>query len=94
MYSTARKLSVLCIIVVIFNVLGALLTSLYLSTLPISFGEYLGIMLLIVPTTILTVLISLALRSLVQDLDIEISDRNKKIRDLIDRIASMENKMK
>ena len=94
MYSAARKLSVFCIIVVIFNVLGAILTSLFLATQAISFGEYFAIILFIAPTTILTVLLSLGMRSLLQDLDIEVSDRNTKIKTLSDRITTLENKVK
>ena len=94
MYSAARKLAVLCIIVVLFNVLGAILTSIFLSAQAISFGEYFGIMLFIVPTAILTTLLSLALRNLIQDMEIEFEDRNKKIKELGDRITHLENKAK
>lgn len=94
MYSTARKLSLICMILVIFNVLGAVLTGLFLSTQRISFGEFFGMLLYLIPSTVLALLISLALRSLLQDLDIEISDRNNKIKTLTDRIAALENKMK
>ena len=94
MYSTARKLSVLCIILVAVNIVGTILTALVLfdSRLMLSFSNQISLLMCIIPTTALTLVLSVALRNIIADLEIEVSNHNSSIKKLSERIKELEIK--
>ena len=94
MYSAARKLSVLCIVLVAVNIAGAILTALYLKGENVGFTNYVSLMMYLIPSTALTLFLSIAVRSMVQDMEIEVSNHNHSIKKLTDRIKELENKLK
>ena len=94
MYSAARKLSVLCIVLVAVNIAGAILTALYLKGENVGFTNYISLMMYLITSTALTLFLSVAVRSMVQDMEIEVSNHNHSIKKLTDRIKELENKVK
>ena len=94
MYSTARKLSVLCIILVAVNIAGAVLTTLFLMGESLDFTQFLSIMIYLVTATALSLFLSIALRSMVQDMEIEVGNHNISIKKLTDRVKELETKVK
>lgn len=94
MYSTARKLSVLCIILVAVNIAGAVLTVLFLKGENVGFTNFISLMMYLITSTALTLFLSIAVRSMVQDMEIEVSNHNYSIKKLTDRIKELENKVK
>ena len=94
MYSTARKLSVLAIILVAVNIVGAILTTLYLKGENVGFTNYISLMIYLVTSTALGLTLSVALRNILQDLEVEVGNHNHSIKKLTDRIKELENKVK
>jgi len=95
MYSTARKLSVLCIILVAVNIVGTILSVLVLfdHRLMLSFTNQISLLMCIIPTTALTLFLSMALRNIISDLEIEVSNHNSSVKKLSERVKELENKL-
>ena len=95
MYSTARKLSVLCIILVAVNIVGTFLTALVLfdNRLMLSFTHQISIMMCMIPTTATSLFLSVALRNIVSDLEIEVSNHNSSVKKLAERVKELDTKV-
>ena len=92
MYSVARKLSAISIILAAINIVGAILTALYIKGENIGFTNYISVMIYLIASTGLTLFLAAAIRSILQDLEIEVSNHNGSIKKLSDRIKELENK--
>ena len=93
MYSTAKLLSIFCVILAVANVVAALMLLLYFTRSNLGFTTvFTAIMYLLSATGILT-LLTTALRSLCQDLQSEFDSTSEQIHELKKEIDSLEKKL-
>ena len=94
MYTTAKTLSVLTVILSIVNVVGAALTALLLLSEHLNFTQFISAMIYLVSATAISLFLTFAIRSMLQDLEIEVNNHNHNVKKLTDRITELENKLK
>lgn len=94
MYSNARRLTLYCILLVILNIIGTTLTTLYILGLRLGYAPVVSLLLFVISNTVTLLAIIISIRSILQDMEIEVSDRNHNIKKLAERINKLENKAK
>ena len=94
MYSTAKTLSVLSVIIVVINILGAALTTLFLLSEHLNFTQFISVMTYLVSSTAVSLFLTMALRSILQDLEIEVNNHNHNVKKLSERIKELEIRLK
>lgn len=92
MYSTVRKLSVLCVILSFFNAIASVMLITYLWGLTASFGLIFFGIVYLATTTIIMICAIISLRSLAKDLELEYDSTAATIYKLTARIHELENK--
>ena len=94
MYTTAKTLSVLTVIMAIINVVGTALTTLLLLSEHLNFTQFISAMIYLVSATAISIFLTFAIRSMLQDLEIEVNNHNHNVKKLSERIKELENKLK
>ena len=94
MYTTAKTLSILTVILAIINVVGTALTTLYLLTEHLNFTQFISVMIYLVSATAISLFLTFALRSTLQDMEIEVNNHNHNVKKLTERIKELEAKIK
>ena len=94
MYTTAKTLSVISIILVFINIAGTALTTLFLVSERLDFTQFISLMIYLISATAISLFMAFALRSILQDLEIEVSNHNHNVKKLSDRIKELEIKVK
>ena len=91
MYSTARKMSLLCAILSAVNIMGVFLYLLSSAALSIPFSAGLAIFMILVASAGVSLMLTIALRSICQDLEYEYEDHIRRSSELSKRIEVLEN---
>ena len=92
MYSTARKMSLLTAILSAVDVVGVILYLLASAALNLNFALSFAIFMMIGSSAAINLMLTVALRSICQDLDYEYENTTTKLSELNKRIAELENK--
>ena len=90
MYTTARKLSTACAIFAAFNILGLILLGLLALNFEGSFGVLFTCCLYAISTTAIAFLLTVAVRSMVQDANLDSENTSMRIKKLDERIKELE----
>lgn len=93
MYSTAKKLSLVSIILAVFNAIATVLFFLYFAGSGLGFAMIFTCVLYLVTATVISLLMAIGLRSLCKDLNYESDYNAEKIHDLNKRVKELENKI-
>ena len=93
MYSTARKMATISAIVCSLNIFGAILFCMVTLSLNITFAVRFSMIMYLATSSIVTMLLTLGLRSICQDLEYEYEDDSRKFRNLDDRLEDVERKV-
>ena len=94
MYSTAKKLAGISAIACALNILGIIIFALALPSLELTnFPLILGIYLFLITAALISLALTLGMRSLCQDLSYDFESQTKKFHDYNERIKNLENKM-
>ncbi len=94
MYSSARKLSILCFILSVANILGLIMVALVLIGYGLPFHELFTFLLYTITISITALLLTVAIRSTLQDMDMEYENQARQIQKLNERIEELEIKVK
>lgn len=94
MRSTARLLTIFCVILTAISIFAAVMVSLAIQTMALSFGQMFAIIIFTFGTSIVSLLLTISLRSLCRDLDLEYETTATRIHDLKKRITELEEKCK
>lgn len=92
MYSTARKLSTFCAILSALNILGLVMLGLLSVTADLPFYLLFTCCIYAVSTTAIAFLLTLSVRSFVQDANLDSENTSIRIKKLSDRIHELEAK--
>lgn len=94
MYSTARKLSTVCAIFSAFNITGLVMLAILSMNLPksVSFGVFFTCAIYAISTTVIAFLLTLAVRSFVQDANLDSENTAMRLKNLTDRVNVLESK--
>lgn len=92
MYSTVRKLSVLCVILSFFNAIATVMLITYLWGLTASFGLVFFGSVYLATSTVIMICVIISLRSLARDLELEYDSNAATIHKLTVRIRELESK--
>ena len=90
MYSATRGFATACIVLSGFNIIMGLLLYLYISSLDIPFGAYFSASVYILTTSAILLIFSIALRKLADMLELDFTDRVRKMQGLGDRVKTLE----
>jgi len=93
MYSTAKKMATMSAIVCTLNIFGGFLFCLVTMSLNLSFAVRFSMIMYLATTSVVTLMLTLGLRSICQDLEYEYEDNTKKLRELSDRLSDVEHKV-
>ena len=94
MYSTARRLSTLCVILAVIHAFMGIALIIYSTGYKFSFAVSISLTAYIITSIISFICLSCGLRSLCGDLDLEYENREKANRALKKRIEALEFKAK
>ena len=92
MYSTARKMSVLTAIFSMIDVVGVILYLLASAALNMNFALSFAIFMMIGSSAVINLMLTVALRSICQDLEYEYENSTTKLAELNKRLNNLENK--
>ena len=90
MYTTAKRISVISIILAAFNILATFLFLLHFPDSGWSFAIIFMTGLFLVTASAMSIMMTIAMRSLTQDLELEYESSSKKLRELSKRMESLE----
>lgn len=90
MYSTARKLSLISAILCAVNIMGVILFFLSSPVLALPFSAGFAIFMILIASVGVSLLLTLSLRSICQDLEYEYEDHIRRSAELAKRIATLE----
>lgn len=90
MRSTTRKVSIFCVIFTAISFIAAAMVTVALQSVELSFGMKFAIIVYLFAISLVSLLLTVSLRSLCQDLDLEYETTATRIRDHNIRIAKLE----
>ena len=93
MYSTAKLLSIFCVILAVDNIVAALMLLLFFARSSLGFTTVFTAIMYLVSATGIMALLAAALRSLCADLQAEFDSTSDQIHDLKKQIETLENKL-
>lgn len=93
MYSTAKLLSIFCVILAVVNVVGAIMLLLYFTRNSFDFVTVFTCTMYALSATGVLVLLTVALRSLCADLQSEYDSTAEQIHDMKKHITALEKKL-
>lgn len=94
MFSTARKLGVTCCILAAINIAGLAMVTLLLIGQGLPFSWIFAILMYLISITVIGLLLTLGIRSIVQDLELESESTALQIKKLKERMDELEHKQK
>lgn len=94
MYSTARKLSALSFILSVVSIVGLIMVCMYFVFLRLEFHWFFALMMFLIAITAMCLFLTIALRNLLQDMEMDYDSNARQIKKLSDRIAELEKLMK
>lgn len=94
MRTTIRYLSIFCVILTALSFLAAVMLTMAIQTLQLDYGLKFSIIIFLFATSIISLLLTLGLRSLCRDLDLEYEANAIKIRELTKKVRELEEKCK
>jgi len=94
MYSTARKLAGLCLILSVASIVGLVMVTMYFVYLNLEFHWFFALMMFLIAITAICLLVTIALRNLLQDLEMDYDSNSRQLKKLSDRIAELEKILK
>lgn len=94
MYSTVRKLSILNVLLCMFNAIATVMLVTYLWGMVASFGLVFFGCIYLISSTIVLICATVSLRSLIRDLELEYESTALRIHDLSMRLQDLETKVK
>lgn len=90
MFSTSRKLGAICFILAVVNIVGLVMLTLYFIGLNMSFATLFTCLLYVITCTTIGLLLTISVRSFVQDAELESSSTSAQISKLKERIEELE----
>ena len=93
MYSTARRMALISAICCAVNVMGLILYIMTSATLHITFALSFAIIMFMGTSAAISLMLTIGLRSLCQDLEYEFENNTLKLNDLAKQIKDMEHKL-
>ena len=94
MYSTARILSALCIILSVISIVGLIMVCLYFLYLGLEFHWFFALMMFLIAITAICLFLTVAMRNMLQDMEMDYDSNARQIKKLSERIADLEKIMK
>ncbi len=94
MFSTARKLGALCFILAVANILGLIMVTIYFIDQGLGFGWMFAWMMYLITITVIGLLLTISIRSFVQDAELESNSTSIQIKNLKERITDLERIVK
>ena len=94
MYSTARRLSAVCFILSMFGILGLIMVFLFFISLGLAFYWVFALTMFMVAITLTGLLLTVAIRSHIQDMELEFESDIIRSKKLSERIAELERRLK
>ncbi len=94
MFTTAKKLSIFSVIFTCLHLLGAILLLFCLSSLRLGFAVNFCIIVYVIASTVGALLMTVSLRSLCQDLDMNYENNISRFHDLQTKINELEKQIK
>lgn len=94
MFSTARKLGITCCILAAINIAGLAMIALLIIGQGLPFSWIFSILMYLISVTVIGLLLTLGIRSMVQDLELETENAALQIKKLRERIEALEGKQK
>lgn len=94
MYSTARRLSTICAIFSAINILATILFFLYLANCELGFTFIFTSVLFLISNSVIGLLLTIALRSLCEDSQLEYEDKVRRFKDINNKVKELEHKVK
>lgn len=90
MYSTARKLSTFCSILSVINITGLIMLGLLALNADLPFYLIFTLSIYAITTTVMALLLTLAVRNFVQDADLDSENTSMRIKKINDRLNNLE----
>ena len=94
MFSTARKLSALSFILAVVNIVGLVMVAMYFIGQGMEFHWMFAWMMYLISITVIGLLLTVSIRSFVQDSELESNSNALQIKKLKERIDELERKLK
>ena len=94
MYSTARKLAGLCLILSVASIVGLVMVTMYFVYLNLDFHWFFALMMFLIAITAICLLVTIALRSMLQDIEMDYDSNARQLKKLSDRITELEKILK
>lgn len=94
MFSTARKLGVTCCILAAINIAGLAMVTLLIVGQGLPFSWIFALLMYLISITVIGLLLTLGMRSIVQDSELETEGYAVQIKKLKERIDELEHKLK
>ncbi len=94
MYSTARRLGVISFLLALVNIFGFIMAALYFADLEVAFHWLFAWVLYLLTACLTSLLLTIAIRNLVEDSELEANDNALQVKMLRDRIEELEKKLK
>ena len=94
MFSTARKLGVICCILAAFNIVGLVMLTMLFAGAGLSFTWIFSLLLYLITITTIGLLLTFGIRSMSQDSEMEVEATSIQIKKLKDRVEELEKKLK
>ena len=94
MYSSARKLTAISFILAALSILGLVMVTMFFIYLHLAFHWMFALLLYLISITLIGLLLTISLRSILQDMDVEYENQARQINKLKERIEDLELKVK
>lgn len=94
MYSTARKLAGLSLILSVVSIVGLVMVCMYFSFLRLEFHWFFALMMFLIAITGIGLFLTISIRNMLQDLEFEYDSNARQLKKLSDRITDLEKILK
>ena len=94
MYSTARKLAGLSLILSVVSIVGLIMVCMYFSFLKIEFHWFFALMMFLIAITAICLFLTISIRNILQDMEFDYDSNAGQLKKLSDRIAELEKRLK
>ena len=94
MYSTARKLAGLSLILSVASIVGLVMVCMYFSFLRLEFHWFFALMMFLIAITGIGLFLTISIRSMLQDMEMDYDSNARQLKKLSDRITELEKLLK
>ena len=94
MYSTARKLAGLSMILSVVSIVGLIMVWMYFTFLKLEFHWFFALMMFLIPITGICLFLTISIRSMLQDMEMDYDSNARQLKKLSDRITELEKILK